>query len=147
MEYKNRSVGTYPINKQILRSKSNALQRTSRYNYLEMKEYTTSVHLGFTRNLSELRTKKGISAREMSLSLGQNSSYINDIENGRALPSLAMFFEICEYLKITPPEFFGYALGIDRDLLSELVKTAERLTKDDLMLLIKIAERMQQEGK
>ena len=47
------------------------------------------------------------SAREMSLALGQNPSYINRIENGKALPSMQGFFSICEYLQITPGDFFN----------------------------------------
>lgn len=42
----------------------------------------------------------------MSLSLGQNESYINRIENGKAFPSMQVFFYICEYLDITPREFW-----------------------------------------
>jgi transcriptional regulator with XRE-family HTH domain len=53
-----------------------------------------------------LRTQKGDSARDMSLSLGQNDTYINKIENRKALPSLSGLFYICEYLGITPQEFF-----------------------------------------
>lgn len=58
------------------------------------------------KRITELRIKMGISAREMSLSLGQNVSYINKIENGKALPSLEMLFYICDYFGITPQEFF-----------------------------------------
>ena len=42
----------------------------------------------------------------MSLSLGQNESYINRIENGKAFPSMQVFFYISEYLDITPSEFW-----------------------------------------
>ena len=35
----------------------------------------------FADRLSELRTEKNVSAREMSLAIGQNASYINRIEN------------------------------------------------------------------
>ena len=42
----------------------------------------------------------------MSLSIGQNPSYINHIETGNAVPSLSGMFYICEYLGITPTEFF-----------------------------------------
>ena len=61
----------------------------------------------FPRRLTELRINKGVSARDMSLSLGQSESYINKIENRHALPSLQGFFYICEYLGITPSEFFN----------------------------------------
>ena len=60
----------------------------------------------FALRLSKLRNQKGVSARDMSLSIGQNQNYINNIESGRSLPSLTGFFYICEYLGITPSEFF-----------------------------------------
>ena len=60
----------------------------------------------FATRLAELRVQKGVSARDMSLSLGQSESYINKIENRRTLPSMTGFFYICEYLGITPVEFF-----------------------------------------
>ncbi len=56
--------------------------------------------------LAKLRTRKGVSARDMSLSLGQANNYINNIENKKSLPSMPSFFYICEYLGITPQEFF-----------------------------------------
>lgn len=60
----------------------------------------------FSSRLTALRMKKGVSARDMSLSIGQNSGYINHIENRQTLPSMPVFFNICEYLGITPKEFF-----------------------------------------
>ena len=62
----------------------------------------------FAMRLSRLREKKGVSARDMSLSIGQNPGYINNIENGKALPSMTVFFYICEYFNISPQEFFSY---------------------------------------
>ena len=61
----------------------------------------------FALRLSVLRNQKGVSARDMSLSIGQNPGYINSIENGKALPSLSLFFYICDYLGVTPSEFFN----------------------------------------
>ena len=60
----------------------------------------------FADRLSLLRLEKGVSARDMSLSLGQCESYINKIENRRTMPSMSGFFYICEYLGISPAEFF-----------------------------------------
>ncbi len=60
----------------------------------------------FSERLTQLRMEKGVSARDMSLSLGQSESYINKIENKRTMPSMTGFFYICEYLGITPQEFF-----------------------------------------
>lgn len=62
----------------------------------------------FCERLSQLRLKKGVSARDMSLSIGQNPGYINNIETGKSLPSMMGFFYICDYLNITPMEFFNF---------------------------------------
>lgn len=61
----------------------------------------------FADRLAALRMKKGVSARDMSLSLGQSPSYINNIENGINLPSMTLFFYICDYLGVSPCEFFN----------------------------------------
>ena len=63
-------------------------------------------HENFSLRLSRLRSAKGVSARDMSLSIGQNAGYINTIESGKALPSMSAFFFICEYLNVSPGEFF-----------------------------------------
>ena len=55
----------------------------------------------FSQRLNELRTQKGVSARDMSLSLGQCESYINKIENQKSLPSMNVFFYICDFLDMT----------------------------------------------
>ena len=60
----------------------------------------------FALRLSRLRNIKGVSARDMSLCLGCNASYINNIENGKALPSMKTFFAICDFLEIEPADFF-----------------------------------------
>ena len=63
---------------------------------------------GFALRLSELRNNLGVSARKMSIDLGYNIAYINNIENGKAFPKMEVFFEICDYLGVTPSEFFRY---------------------------------------
>ena len=60
----------------------------------------------FAERLSTLRQEKGVSARDMSRSIGQNENYINNIENKKAFPSMTSSFYICEFLKITPAAFF-----------------------------------------
>ena len=42
--------------------------------------------------LAQLRSQKGVSARDMSLSLGQANNYINNIENKKSLPAMQSFF-------------------------------------------------------
>ena len=63
----------------------------------------------FSKRLAELRTKKGVSARDMSLSIGQNPGYIRAIECGTTFPTMSNFFYICEYLNVTPQEFFNFS--------------------------------------
>ncbi|MBQ5592586.1 MAG: helix-turn-helix transcriptional regulator [Clostridia bacterium] len=60
----------------------------------------------FIKRLVELRMNKGVSARDMSLSIGQSAGYINNVENGVNFPSMTVFFYICHFLGVTPAEFF-----------------------------------------
>ena len=60
----------------------------------------------FALRLAQLREKKNVSAREMSLAIGQNAGYINNIQSGKSLPSLPGIFYICDYLGISVGEFF-----------------------------------------
>ena len=39
----------------------------------------------FSLRLAKLREEKGVSARDMSLSMGQNPGYINNIESGKSM--------------------------------------------------------------
>lgn len=70
----------------------------------------------FCERLSQLRIQKAVSARDMSLSIGQNPGYINNIETGKALPSMSNFFYICNYLDITPMDFFDYNAVRPKDM-------------------------------
>ena len=93
----------------------------------------------FYQRISELRIQKGVSARDMSLSLGQSESYINKIENKRTLPSMTGFFYICDYLNITPQEFFNTDATAPQKS-KELLREIERLTPeqtDHIMLVIR----------
>lgn len=76
--------------------------------------------------LAELRMQKGISARDMSLSLGQANNYINTIENKKSLPSMQSFFYICEFLNVTPQEFFD-GENTNLQMLKELICEAKKL--------------------
>lgn len=85
----------------------------------------------------QLRTQKGVSARDMSLSLGQSESYINKIENGRTMPSMTVFFYICEYFEITPEKFFSFDTE-NPSLNENLKKYADRLTSKQTADIIEI---------
>lgn len=91
--------------------------------------------------LARLRTQKDFSARDMSLSMGQADNYINNIENKRSLPSMKSFFYICEYLGITPQEFFD-AGNAYPEKLNELLEEAKKLDEDSLTHIIAIVKEM-----
>ena len=75
----------------------------------------------FIKRLVALRQQKNVSAREMSLSLGMSENYINSLENGAALPNMTSFFFICDYLGITPQEFFDEQVTPQNKRLYELI--------------------------
>ena len=85
----------------------------------------------FAIRLARLREKKGVSARDMSLSIGQNPGYINNIETGKSKPSLDGFFFICEYLGVTPSEFFDTE-SANPSRLDSIVKDMKKLNDQQL---------------
>lgn len=91
----------------------------------------------FCERLSKLRLKKGVSARNMSLSLGQSSGYINKIENHKALPSMNIFFYICEYLGISPREFFDEENNNPK-LINEINIALKNLNDDQLNIILNL---------
>ena len=92
--------------------------------------------------LARLREMKGVSARDMSLSIGQNPGYINNIETGKSKPSLEGIFFICEYLGITPSEFFDLDSS-NPSKANELFEIAKRLSSEQLDNLIALAKGLQ----
>lgn len=93
----------------------------------------------FAQRLAILRSKRGVSAREMSLSIGQNAGYINNIESGKALPSMTAFFYICEFLEITPREFFDME-DAQPEAMRGLTENLKKLDERHLQCLATITE-------
>ena len=75
----------------------------------------------------------------MSLAIGQNASYINRIENHLAFPSMQCFFYICEYLELSPAEFFQYDLP-DPVKLNEITKSLKKLDAKQLDIIASVIE-------
>lgn len=98
----------------------------------------------FYNRLTQLRMAKGVSARDMSLSLGQSESYINKIENRRTLPSFTGFIYICDYFGLTPQEFFNKdseSPNKTKELLRELEKLSPSQTEHILQIVRDITEK------
>ena len=81
--------------------------------------------------IARLRTQKGVSAREMSLAMGQCAGYINNIETGINRPSIKGLLYICEYLGVTPSEFFDME-NKNPKRLDEITSDLRRLSPQQL---------------
>ena len=92
----------------------------------------------FSERLSALRINKNISARDMSLSIGQSPGYINNIENCVNYPSMQVFFYICDFLEITPKEFFDTDT-VNPAKVKELTEAVKELNNEQISILISLA--------
>lgn len=91
--------------------------------------------------ITYLRMQKNVSEYKMSLDLGHGKSYIQSIASGRALPSMSEFLYICDYLDVSPKDFFDPELK-DPVLLEQAVSSMKELSNPDLRLLISIIDRL-----
>lgn len=90
--------------------------------------------------ISDLRIQKGVSEYQMSLDLGHSKSYIQSISSGKSLPSMPEFLSICDYLGVTPKDFF------DKDnenpkMFSDIQGELLQMSTKDMELVLKIAKR------
>ena len=93
----------------------------------------------FCKRLTQLRMNKGVSARDMSLSIGQSPNYIIGIEGGKNYPSMETFFYICDYFGITPKEFFDLASS-NPSKATELIEIIKTLPNEQLDLFIALGK-------
>jgi len=101
--------------------------------------YMESIEFG--NRLAQLRIAKGVSARKMSLALGQHKSYINTIENGKSFPSMQVFFYICDYLDISPEQFFQTNIP-NPGKLDAILEMEKSLSSEELDVLISMIRAM-----
>lgn len=93
------------------------------------------------QRIAFLRTNKNISARELSLRLGQSEGYINSIENGKSNPSVQMLVYICEELGVSMSEFYDKDNKYP-DLIKDIIKEAKRLDKKSLEGVLSVMKNM-----
>lgn len=96
--------------------------------------------------ISSLREKIGVSERKMSLDLGRSTSYIRSITSGRALPSMGEFLYICDYLNITPMEFFNENAQTTQ-IQQKAIHSIRSMPEADIELILKIIERIEGDSK
>lgn len=93
--------------------------------------------------ISFLRTKKNVSEYKMSTDLGHSKSYMQSISSGRSAPSLNEFLYICEYLGVTPKEFFDTQTK-EPQLVQTLHSLSRDMSEEDLNILIGMAQRLKE---
>ena len=87
--------------------------------------------------ITQLRLQKGVSEYKMSYDLGHSRGYINNISSGKTLPSMSEFLAICDYMNITPMDFFNVESS-DPETIKEISIMAAKLNKDVLDLIKKL---------
>lgn len=91
--------------------------------------------------ITQLRLKKGVSEYQMSYDLGHSRGYIYNISSGKALPPLKEFFAICDYLDVTPQQFFDYSTDVP-DLIQKAVEGMKKLSESDILMLLNFINRL-----
>ena len=91
--------------------------------------------------ITQLRLQKGVSEYKMSYDLGHSRGYINNISSGKTLPSMSEFLAICEYMNITPMDFFNEESN-DPEKIKKISKMAAKLNEDDLDLIEKLIRKL-----
>lgn len=93
--------------------------------------------------ITSLRLEKNISEYRLSTEIGKCKTYIQSISSGKSLPSLEVFFDLCEYFEITPEEFFAESAATEqhRRIQSKL----NGLSRADLDLVEHLLDRLSED--
>lgn len=95
----------------------------------------------FIRNrITQLRLQKGVSEYQMSYDLGHSRSYMYNISSGKSMPPMKEFLEICDYLSVTPYQFFD--TSTENPVLIQTITELKKLKEDDLTLGLSILRRL-----
>ena len=91
--------------------------------------------------LAKWRRQKVVSTRVTSLSLGQANNYTNNVENKKTLPSMQSLLDICEYLGVTPQEFFDEG-NPNPTALNEFIAEAKKLDSKAMSYILGIMKEL-----
>jgi transcriptional regulator with XRE-family HTH domain len=86
--------------------------------------------------------EKGVSEYRMSTDIGRSKNYVQSITSGRSLPSMSEFLYMCEYLGVTPRDFFDENLR-NPALLQEAIDALKLLDSEDISLVLSTIKRLQ----
>lgn len=93
------------------------------------------------RRITQLRIQKNISEYKMSYDLGHSKGYIQGISSGRALPSMGEFLYICEYLGVSPKQFFDEDTE-NPEIIERILSSLQKLGNADLERIADLADRL-----
>ena len=93
--------------------------------------------------ITKLRMKRNISEYKMSLDMGHSASYIHSIASGKAMPSMGEFLYMCDYLGVSPSEFFDEEIETPIKI-AEIDEILRELDESDLDLILTTAKRLAQ---
>jgi transcriptional regulator with XRE-family HTH domain len=91
--------------------------------------------------ITQLRLKKGVSEYKMSYDLGHSRGYVYNISSGKALPPMKEFLAICDYLEVTPQQFFDDSTQ-NPELIQKAVEGMKRLDARDIHLVLEFIDRL-----
>ena len=95
----------------------------------------------------ELVEATDVSDREVSLGIGMNPNYINQLRRSKnpGYPKMQTFLDRCDYFRITPADFFFPTID-NPDIIAKVYKELSRIgTKETLDKLVKILAGMDAE--
>ena len=84
---------------------------------------------------------KGCICTRHVIVVGQANNYINNIENKKSLPAMQSFFYICEYLGVTPKEFFDEE-NLYPETLQEFIAEAKKLDSKSMTHILGIMKEL-----
>lgn len=95
--------------------------------------------------ITNLRIKKGVAEYQMSLDLGHSRNYIQNISSGKSKPSIEEFLYICEYLGVTPSDFFDEQTP-EPILVQKALDGMRKLSDRDLLQMISLIDRLNEKS-
>lgn len=98
------------------------------------------------QRMTELRLREGVSEYRMSTDMAKSKGYIQSISSGRSMPSISEFLYMCEYLGVTPKEFFDDEMSHPA-LIHQAVNIMKTMDEEDLKAVVGLLNRFKKDAK